>query len=355
MTNSTRWTRLALTPVLALLVGACGAASSAPAAKGKSPSINPSAKAQIFVLSNSSPHVSVIDGQTNRVVRKADIPSFTAWGWNDDNNYFDGKHLWLGVRNPDTKEAEVVTLDLDSLELTHRIPIGKENLTTYISQASRSGILHVAKMDAHQIVAIDTKAFQVKSTFNVPVNGGVVCDIDVHVGPDGIERVYYPSWKGDTVVAVSPATGEVLKTAEFPKGSGPWMNTLAPDGRLWVQEGDANSNAVLDGVTLALVKRFPTGKSPTNVTFSPDGKIAYITYLQDTIVTVVDANSLGDVARVQVGTNPTMVGVHPNGKASYAIVTKEASVALIDTATWTASARIPLGTNPTGVYVRALP
>ncbi len=350
--TSNRLIRLALVLALTLVASACASAS--PSSTATPPGTKASVKAQLFVFSNSSPHITMIDAETRKVLRTADIPGFTSWGWNDDNNYFDGKDLWLGTLNRDTHDAVIITLHLDTLEVTHRIPIGKENLTTYISKASRTGVLHVAKMGAHQIVAIDTKAFQVKSTIDVPVNGGVVCDIDVHVGPDGIERGYYPTWKGDTVVAINPATGEVLKTAEFPKGTGPWMNTRAPDGRLWVQEGDANSNAVLDGTTLALIKRFPTGKSPTNVTFSPDGKFAYITYLQDTIVTVVDAHSLIEVARVLVGTNPSEVGVHPNGKAIYAILTKEASVAVIDTASWTATERIPLGTNPTGIFVRGV-
>jgi len=349
--TSNRLMRLALGLAFTLVASACAAS---PSSTTTPPGTQASVKAQLFVFSNSSPHVTVIDAETRKVVRTADIPGFTSWTWNDDNNYFDGKDLWLGTLNQDTDDAVIITLNLDTLKVTHRMPIGRENLTTYISKASRTGVLHVAKMGAHQIVAIDTKAFQVKSTFDVPVNGGVVCDIDVHAGRDGIERVYYPTWKCDTVVAMNPTAGELLNTAEFPKGTGPWMSTRAPDGRLWVQEGDANSNAVLDGTSLALVKRFPTGKSPTNVTFSPDGKFAYITYLQDTIVTVVDAKSLTEVARVLVGTNPWQVGVHPNGKAIYAILTKEASIAAIDTGSWTVTERIALGTNPTGIFVHAI-
>lgn len=344
----------ALLAVLALILAACAPAA-APAATASPAGTPKPPRASVFVLSNSSPHVSVIDAETNQVVRKGDIPNFTSWTWNDDNNYFDGTNLWLGLKNPETTESEVIALNLGTLEVTSRIPVGKEKLTLYISKAARNGILHVAKMQSAQIVAIDTNAARVVNTWDVPVNGGVVCDIDVHVGPDGVESVYYPTWKGDTVVIVDPQTGQTLKTVDAPKGTGPWMNTLAPDGRLWVQEGDANSNAVLDGTTLALVKRIPTGKSPTNVSFSPDGKFAYITHLADTIVQVVDAKSLEEVQHVQVGTNPSEVGVHPNGKVLYAIVTKEASVAVIETGSWKVTERIPLGTNPSGIFVRVLP
>ncbi len=344
----------ALLVALALIASACAA----PATPAPTPSASPSprpARATIFVFSNSSPHVSVIDDQTNQVVRKADLPNFTSWTWNDDNNYFDGKNLWLGTKNPDTTEVEVIALDLATLQVSARVPIGKDKQTVYISKAARNGILHVGKMASGQVVAIDTRAARVVNTWDVPVNGGVVCDIDVHVGPDGVERIYYPTWKGDTVVAVNPQTGEVLKTVATPKGTGPWMNTLAPDGRLWVQEGDANTNAVLDPVNLTLIKRFGTGKSPTNASFSPDGRYGYITYLADTIVTVVDAKTLEEVRNVQVGTNPSEVGVHPNGRSIYAIVTKEASLAVIDTDSWSVTARIPLGTNPSGIFLRTEP
>ncbi len=344
----------ALLAAVALVTASCGGPAAPAATTSPSPSPK-AAKATLFVLSNSSPHVSVIDGETNQVVRKADLPNFTSWTWNDDNNYFDGKNLWLGTKNPDTTDVEIIALNLGTLEVAARVPIGKDKQTVYISKAARNGILHIGKMASGQIVAIDTKAARVVNTWDVPVNGGVVCDIDVHVGPDGVERVYYPTWKGDTVVIVNPQTGEVLKTTSAPKGAGPWMNTLAPDGRLWVQEGDANTNAVLDPVNLTLIKRFPTGKSPTNVSFSPDGRYGYITYLADTVVTVVDAKSLDTVQNVQVGTNPHQVGVHPNGRVIYAILTKEASLAVIDTASWSVSGRIPLGTNPSGIFVQTLP
>ena len=45
---------------------------------------------KIYALSNSSPHVSVIDSDTNQVVQTADVANMTKWTWNDDNNYFDG-------------------------------------------------------------------------------------------------------------------------------------------------------------------------------------------------------------------------------------------------------------------------
>lgn len=333
---------LVLAPVLGALPRWTAAKQASPTPGG----------AQIVVLSNSSPHVTVIDATSLEIVATTDIPEFTSWTWNDDNNYSDGRQLWLGTQNPDTKAVEVLSLDLNDLQVTNRIPLGTEEMTLYLTRAGKDGRFYVGKMGSAQIVAIDPKAATAVQTWDVPVNGGVVCDVDVATGPDGVERVFYPTWKGDTVVTVDPQTGKTPTVfSDVPKGGGPWMNTAAPDGRLWVQ-WEKNTNDVLDPADLSLVKRIPVGEQPTNATFSPDGRYAYITYLADTMVTVVDTKTLEKVQDVQVGTDTWQVAVDPNGTSIYAIITKESAIAAIDTATWKVTRRVNIGTNPSGIFLR---
>ena len=310
-------------------------------------------QAQLFILSNSSPHISIIDTATNQVTRTADLPDFTSWTWNDDNNYFDGQNLWLGLRNPDTDEVEVIALNLDTLEITSRLPIGTDKLTLYIGKATQEGVLHVGKMDSGQVVTIDTKTFQVMETWDVPTNGDVVCDADIAIGSDGVERFYYPTRKGDTLVSLNAESGETDKIVDTPDGSTPLMLTTAPDNTVWVQETDSNTNAVFDPVTLELKKRFLTGKGPIVASFSADGKYGYIGHGGDTIVTVVDTETLEEIQRIEVGVNPQKLAIDPDGRYVYAILTKEAAVAVIDTTSWEVTDRIDLGTNPTGIYLRA--
>jgi len=345
---------------VAVFTASCGANTSS---SNASPSgIRSSAKAQLFVFSNSSPNVSVIDAETRKVTKTADIPNFTSWAWNDDNNYFDGRDLWLGMLNMSTHDAQVITLNLDTLQVTHRIALGKEPTTLYIGRVTKQGKLLVAKGGAWQVAVIDTKTYQVLQVVDEPVNAGAtgkpplweVCDIDVFTGPDGIERAYYPTWQGSTVVSLDPKTLQPLKTADFPAGSNPWMLTVAPDGKVWVQEGGSSDVAILDPVTLAVTKRVPTGKLPVDATFSPDGKHAYILHGGDPVISVIDTNSLVEVTRIEVGNNPQSAVAHPNGKYLFAILTKEASVAVIDTASWTLTARISLGTNPSSIFLRTV-
>lgn len=320
-------------------------------------------KAQLFVFSPSSPTITVIDAETNDVIRTADIAGFNPWSWIDDNNYSDGTNLWFGIRNTETNDAEVVVLDLDTLQITTRIPIGKETHWLYTGKPTKDGRLFVAKHASSQMAIIDTKTRKLLQIVDVPTGdkgkpgpgvfgGSVACDVDTATGPDGVERVFYPTWEGDTVVALDSSTAKPLKIVSLPD-TNPVMLTAAPDGTVWVQEAKSKSNVILNPVTLDVLARFSTGEGSAQATFSPDGKLGYLAG-GGTSVTVADTQTRRVVQTVVVGSNASEVTPHPNGKFLYVAVSKEASVAVIDTSTWKVTKRIPLGTNPSFVFLRTL-
>ena len=341
---------LALSLSLVVLLGACSEAEQTPI---PTPTAEP-LTAKILTFSNDSPHITVIDAETNAVIKETDIPDFLKWTWNDDNNHFDGQNVWLGLKYPEADDAVVIALNVDTLEVSNRISVGKEEKNIYIGKATKSGILHVGKQASGEVVTIDTDTAKVLETWDtVPVNEGVVCDADVGIGPDGVERFYYPTRKGDTVVAIDAETGATLEETHTPEGATPLMHTNAPDGRMWVQESGSNTNAVFDPVTLHLVKRFAAAKGPVVATFSPDGKYAYIGHFGDPIVQVVDTETLEEITRITVGSNPSKLAVHPNGNTIYAIASKEARVFVIETSSWNVTETIALANNPGGMFLWA--
>lgn len=325
---------------------------------GTSPSAPPAASApahvQLFVFTDKPPAVTVIEPRSGRTLKKAEIAGFGdwTWAWNDDNNYSDGQSIWLGLRNPNTDEVVAVVLNLDSLEVTKQVALGRDRLTVYIGKATSRGLLDVSKMGSGQVLSIDTRTARVVSTWNVPVNGDVACDADIGTGPGGAQHFYYPTRKGDTVVSLNPETGAVEKVAEAPRGSNPFMLTAHPNGTVWVQESGSNTNAVLDGTSLALIKRIPVGKGPITASFSPDGKLAFITHTADPIVAVIDVRTLEVTQRLEIGTYPTKVVADPGGGRLYAMVTQEKAVAVVDTASWTVTSRIALPAAPASLFVR---
>ena len=343
---------LSLALVIAIFSGACSSEESTSTSGATAASDSRPATTKYLTLSNTSPHVTVIDAETNLVVNTADIPDLLKWTWNDDNNYFDGQNVWLGLKYPEKDDAVVISLDVDTLEVTNRLSVGKEEKNIYLGKATKSGILHVGKQGSGEVVTIDTNNGTVLETWDtVPVNGGVVCDADIGIGPDGVERFYYPTRSGDTVVAIDPVTGATLTETSTPEGSSPLMHTNAPDGRMWVQESGSNTNAVFDPVTLDLVKRFASAKGPVVGTFSPNGEYAYIGHFGDPVVQVVDTKTLEEITRITVGNTPSKLAVHPNGQYIYAIASKESAVVVIDTSTWKVTERVALAGNPNGMFL----
>ena len=339
-----------------VLTGACATPepTATPVPPTSTPVPEPTAK--LLTFSNDSPHVTVIDAETNTVVKTADIDDLTKWTWNDDNNYFDGKNVWLGLKYPESDDAVVISLDVNTLEVTNRLSVGKEAKNIYIGKATKDGILHVGKQGSAEVVTIDTKTASVLDTWaNMPVTkeGGVVCDADVGTGPDGVERFYYPTRKGDSVVSVNVETGELIKETITPDGSNPLMHTNAPDGNMWVQEVASNTNAVFDAITLELLARIPAASKPVVGTFSPDGKLAYIGHSGDPIVQVIDTVTFKEVTRITVGSTPSKIAVHPNWNSIYAIASKEASIVVIDTSSWNITGRIALANDPAGMFLWA--
>lgn len=332
-----------------IVMGACSSEEASTEEEVVSP-----VNAKLLTFSNDSPHITVIDAESKLVIQHSDVPDFTKWTWNDDNNYFDGQNVWLGLKFPEADDAQVIALDVNTLKVTARLDVGKEKRNIYIGKATKNGILHVGKQASGEVVTIDTKNRVVLDTWtNMPIGGegGVVCDADVGIGPDGIERFYYPTLAGDSVVSINVDTGATIKEVFSPEGAKPVMHTNAPDGRMWVQENGSHTNAVYDPVSLELIKRFPAAQRPIVATFSPDGKLAYIGHSGDPIVQVVDTATFTDVARVTVGNTPSKIAVHPNGRYIYAIASKEGTLAVIDTQTWAVVDRITLYNNPGGLFL----
>jgi len=315
---------------------------------------------EILVFSNSSPHVTAIDILTEEVTRTGDIDGLVTWAWNDDNNFFDGRHLWLGTLNAGS--AELITLDVDTLTVTHRIPLGSEAEGVFLGKARLDGSLLVSKMAAGEVLTVDTATQEVTNTFSdVPLHGGVLADADLSIDADGVERFVYPTGEGDRVVSLDPSSGAVLATAESKKGGHPTRLTTSPDGSIWVQESGKHTVAVYEPSALELVKRFQTGTEPILGTFTYDGSYAYTGHADDNFVQVVDTADLRALAHIRVGLNPQMVAVRPDFTRIYAMLTDDQAVAVVYQQDWEANRftitstkenTIALDSPPVGMFLR---
>jgi len=316
----------------------------------------PPAEVKVYSFSNSSPHITEIDTATNTVIRTGDITDLVKLAWNDDGNYFDGQDLWLTGKDSDAKTSELIFLNLTTLEVSGRLDLGSNPANAYLGGGlSTNGEVFVGlqgNMDqAGEIVVV--KASTKEIVDRIPVNQ-IACDVDIQVGTDGVERVFTPNQKMDAVQNFDATTHELIATADMPEGSNPFMLTAAPNGKhIWVQDGSAGTNTVLDSKTLAVVATIPTGAGPVVASFSPDGKYGYVGHYSATTMTVIDTATFEIVAQVETGPSPSKIAVHPNGKFVYTIVSKESAIAVIDTSTWKVTTKIYVESSPGGLFLNS--
>ncbi len=317
---------------------------------------------ELLLFSNTSPHVTAIDILTEEIVRTSDLEGLTSWAWNDDNNYFDGTNLWLGMLNESSGQAELVTLNVDTLTIETRVPLGSETMGVFLGKASSGGSLLVSKMGAGEVVSVDTASGEVRATFdNLPANGGMIADADLSTDLEGVERFAYPTGDGNTVVTIDPASGDVLTSIDTVKGAAPTRLTAAPDGTIWVQETGKHRVAVYEPTGLELIKRIEAGDQPIVGAFTTDGSYAYTGHSEGEFVQVVQAATLKPLAHIRTGGSPHMVAVRPDFTRIYAMLPTEQSVAVIYQQDWDVNSStitssventIPLGVTPVGLFLR---
>ncbi len=343
---------------VAVLAAACGEGGPESAPRGDTGAeAAPQGDAgEILVFSNRSPHVTAIDILTEEVARTGDVEGLTTWAWNDDNNFFDGRHLWLGTLNPTGGTAELITLDVDTFTVSNRIPLGSEAEGVFLGKARQDGTLLVSKMAAGEVLTVNTATHEVTNTFSdIPLHGGVLADADLSIDADGVERFVYPTGEGDRVVALDPSSGSVLATAESKKGGNPTRLTTSPDGSIWVQEAGKHTVAVYEPSALELVKRFQTGTQPILGTFTYDGSYAYTGHADDNFVQVVDTAELRALAHIRVGQTPQMVAVRPDFSRIYAMLTDDQAVAVVYQQDWEANSSTITSTKENSVALESPP
>ena len=139
--------------------------------------------------------------------------------------------------------------------------------------------------------------------------------------------------------------GTVTQTLSLPA-----MNHNAiysPDGKeLWTsQMVESGKVLVYDATSLALQHTIPVGKEPAEITFSADGKMAFVANGMDNTVTAIDPVSKKVKATISVGEDP--VGAWP-GSDNRMYVDNEhgKSISVINATTLQVEETIPLGFTP---------
>jgi len=137
----------------------------------------------------------------------------------------------------------------------------------------------------------------------------------------GDPRVFVTNESGDSVSVIDAASAKVISTIEVgkrPRGIG-----AAPDGtELYVAVSGENAIAVIDPVTMKVLRKFDSGPDPETFAVHPNGNL-YISNEEHAKASVFDPKTGKLVTEIKVGLEPEGVAISPDGR--HAIVTSEST------------------------------
>ncbi|HEY7288849.1 MAG TPA: beta-propeller fold lactonase family protein [Vicinamibacterales bacterium] len=174
-------------------------------------------------------------------------------------------------------------------------------------------------------------------------------------------RIVQTNAAGDSVMLIDPATNKVvgeIKDIEVNHGA-----AVAPDGsRFYITDEAQSTVDVVDGKTLAVVKRIPLTNHPNNIAVSKDGRRVYAAIVAGAgAVDVIDTATLTRVKSIRTEGGIHNVYVTPDGHYIVAGSIVGRKISVIDAKTeeiaWTipteAGVRpIAFETNPDGSVKR---
>ena len=131
------------------------------------------------------------------------------------------------------------------------------------------------------------------------------------------------------------------------------MLRVTPDGAaVWVQTAGANTNVALAVDGMETVWSGPTGRGPVQSAFGPaGGRYGLITHLEETYVLALDRETGREAGRIEVGGPQANVSFMPDGAMAFVTVTSRDEIAVIDMAELAVVGRIPTGGEPMGLVV----
>ncbi len=144
-------------------------------------------------------------------------------------------------------------------------------------------------------------------------------------------KVFISSQRDNEVLAVGITSGEITR---IPVESQPNKILLSPDqNRLYVANGnsdsvsviDANSNTVVQTISLSRPNDKYKGANPNSLALNPDARSLYVTLGGENAVAVVDLRSGRVAGRIPTGWYPNSVSLSQDGQKLYVVNAKSNS------------------------------
>ena len=304
-----------------------------------------------YVTNAFGPSVSVIDTATSQLVATVAFPA--------------GSAPYSVAISPDLKKVYVTSMDAWSGCGTHagvyvidaatnalgsdHVAVGCEPTGIAITPDGRYA--YVANQADSTISVIDTNAGAVSTTMSLP-RGTTLANIAI--APDG-KHAYATAQGPGAVIVVDIATNATVG-APIAVGGAALGLAVSPDGsQVYVANNDnLGSVSVIDTATDTVITTFSGLSYPFAVTFSPDGKLAYVTGGGSAFLAIIDT-AAQTVVNTLTTVGGTSIAVTADGSTAYVSSENGNTVTVVDTVTAMPVFTINGLNSPRGVAARPLP
>jgi YVTN family beta-propeller protein len=147
-----------------------------------------------------------------------------------------------------------------------------------------------------------------------------------------------------------PSIGEWNETV-IPVGRGSEGFDVTSDGKeIWVANADAGTVSIIDVASKKVVDTLAANVQGANrLKFTPNGKLALISSLNQPDVTVFDRATRKEVKRIKVGNGAAGILMQPDGTRAYVACSPDGYVAVIDLHSLEVVGHIEAGQGPDGL------
>jgi YVTN family beta-propeller protein len=137
----------------------------------------------------------------------------------------------------------------------------------------------------------------------------------------------------------------------IPVGKGSEGFDISPDGReLWTANAGDGTVSIIDIAGKTVVETLPANiRTANRLKFTPDGKLVFISMLNNPDVAVLDAATHKEVKRIRTGKGAAGIQIQPDGSRVFVSCTPDNYVAVIDPKTLEIVGRIDAGPHPDGL------
>lgn len=287
----------------------------------------------VYISHIAPDHVSVLDPETNRVVRK--IKSGMGACCVELSSQLDHGYI------ANYKSNDITVFDTKTGNTIATVPAGDHPSHLVLTADARYLLIGHESNDG--LWFLDTRSNEIVKKLGDGT--GILCR------PEKGKKIYQSQIFTPFVYVIDPETQTVEKRIQV--GGRPLDLAFSPDQRyIYVANYDLNEVEKICTKCDSVVARIHEVNNARGIGVTTDGKFAFVTNVQLSTVTVIDLASAAIVKTIPVGTMPTSIAMGADGRYAYVACQGNASVFVIDTKTQEIVQSVVVDSNPITVQVR---